>query len=184
MRFLPGHDLVSSEHSKGRCLARPVHTKQAKAFLTHIWLTIISTNKELSSHPPTLSLTPKVRPRTASNLPNFLERLHTVIAFRVCKYRYKRRKTNTFLYVISCTWNTVSFSSLTSLSTLLGIDTLDPYTISFILIHSSLVMFSSVKMRIVQKRRTLTARMTRLMLIPDWESQVQKERVSLMIGMS
>ena len=86
MRFLPGHDLVSSEHSKGRCLARPVHTKQAKAFLTHIWLTIISTNKELSSHPPTLSLTPKVRPRTASNLPNFFERLHTVIAFRVCKF--------------------------------------------------------------------------------------------------
>ena len=91
---------------------------------------------------------------------------------------------NSILSWLFFTWNTESFSSLTSLSTLLGISTLDPYTISFILIHSSLVMFSSVKMRIVQKRRTLTARMTRLMLIPDWESQVQKERVSLMIGMS
>ena len=81
--------------------------------------------------------------------------------------------------MISCTWNTVSFSCLTSLSMLLGIATFDPYTTSFILIHSSFVMFSSVKMRTAQKMRTLTARMTMLMLIPVCESQVQKERVSL-----
>ena len=83
------------------------------------------------------------------------------------------------IHVISCTWKTVSFSILTSLSMLLGIATFDPYTISFILIHSSFVMFSSVKMRAAQKRRTLTARMTILMLIPVCESQVQKESVSL-----
>ena len=73
----------------------------------------------------------------------------------------------------------MSFSCLTSLSMLLGIATFDPCTTSFILIHSSFVMFSSVKMRTAQKMRTLTARMTMLMLIPVCESQVQKERVSL-----
>ena len=40
MRFLPRHDLVSSEHSKGRRLACPVHTKQAKALLNQKWLVI------------------------------------------------------------------------------------------------------------------------------------------------
>ena len=50
MRFLPRHDLVSSEHSKGRRLARPVHTKQTKAFLNQKWLIITHKYRILSSH--------------------------------------------------------------------------------------------------------------------------------------
>ena len=103
MQFSPRHDLVSCEHSKGCRLACTIYTKQAKALLSHIWLVIgycppclhqagqsIHKPQMVDYHPKirnsylTLSLTPKVRPRTASNLPNFLERLHTVIAFGVC----------------------------------------------------------------------------------------------------